>query len=57
MANQCEITKVAVRIGKKEQTITIDEAKALKAALEELFGKAVIERVEHHYHRVRPRYW
>ena len=37
-AEQCQITKVTIRIGGKEQTITFDQAKELKTALEELFG-------------------
>ena len=37
-AEQCQITKVTIRIGEKEQTISIEEAKSLKAALEDLFG-------------------
>lgn len=47
---KCKITKVTIQIGETEATITLDQAKQLKASLEELLGKNVIEKHEHHHH-------
>lgn len=55
--NDCEITKVTIRIGDSDHVVTVAQAKALKAALEELFGKAIVEKVEHHHHDSLRHYW
>ncbi len=52
---KCEITKVAVSIGGEEKLITVEQAKSLKRALEELFGSKVVREEHHHHHR--DRYW
>lgn len=44
-----EIKKVTLQIGKKEIELSIEDAKALKAALEGLFGQNII-RIEEHHH-------
>lgn len=43
---ECEVTKITISIGGKEQTVTIEQAKELKRSLDELFGKTIIERVD-----------
>ena len=45
--DKCEVTNITINIGGEEKVVTIEQAKALKAALEELFGG------ENHYHS----YW
>lgn len=56
MSKQCEITKIVVQIGKKDHTLTIEEAKRLHAALGDLFGNKMVVKHEHHHHE-RPRYY
>lgn len=51
--DKCEITKVTIKIGGKDHAVTIDQAKALKLALEELFGRSMVKEHHHHYER----YW
>ena len=41
------IKKIVLDLGKKEITLTPEQAKKLKNALDEMFGNKV---VEHHYH-------
>lgn len=38
-----EITKVTLKLGKREIEMTVEEAKSLKAALEGLFGQLVVK--------------
>ena len=53
-----EITKIVVKLGDKPTELTIDQAKALRDALNELFGKDVIVKEEHHHHHHDwPWYW
>lgn len=40
-----EITKVTLKLGKREIEMTVEEARNLKAALENLFGKDVVREV------------
>lgn len=49
-----EIKKVTLQIGKKEIELSIEDAKALKAALEGLFGQNVIRIEERHHY---PWHW
>lgn len=42
-----EVRSLCVKLGKKEVTLSIEEAKKLKKALDELFGKT---EEHHHYH-------
>ena len=44
------IQTIKIRIGKKEIELPIEDAKALKKVLEDLFGKEVITVDHHHYH-------
>lgn len=47
------IKKLVIKMGDKEVSITMDEAKKLKEALEELFGKQIMTTTimeEHHHH-------
>ncbi len=48
------ITKVEVQMGKEAVEITVEQARELKKALDELFGPTVRE--EHHHHHGRPYY-
>lgn len=64
--SECQVTKVTIKIGDKDHSVTIDQAKALKEALEEFFGKAIVREEHHHHHDyyrwsrpwvdIRPRY-
>ena len=49
-----EITKVTLKLGKREIEMSIEEARNLKAALENLFGKDVVREIVrdgcHHWH-------
>jgi hypothetical protein len=49
MSKEIKVGKIIIEIGKKETPLTIDEAKALKAALCELFPEP--KQVEHHHTR------
>lgn len=49
MKKEIKVGKIIIEIGKKETPLTIDEAKALKAALCELFPEP--KQVEHHHTR------
>jgi hypothetical protein len=42
-----EITKIKLQLGQKEIELTVEQAKKLKASLDELFGKEVIKEVHH----------
>lgn len=55
------VKKIVVQLGKKELVLDIEDAKALKVILNELFGSVVVEKApaaveketiikEHHYH-------
>ena len=53
-----QVTKVVVQLGKRELTLTIEEAKQLKDTLNTLFGKEVIKEVrEEHHHHHSGYYW
>ena len=46
-----EIKNIEFKVGKKQLNLTVEEAKKLKAILDELFGKEKIKEVkEIHYH-------
>jgi hypothetical protein len=49
------IKKIELDLGKKTVTLTPEQAKKLKEALDELFGEKVV-REEHHHHD-HHRYW
>jgi hypothetical protein len=49
------IKELKLQLGKKEVALTMEQAKKLKEALDELFGKEVIKEVHHHDHDYR--YW
>lgn len=60
------ISKVAIQIGDKEVTLTVEQARELRDALNELLGEKVIERVIEHdryypyvapYVYTYPKYW
>lgn len=55
MEKKTEIKRIVLQLGKKEISLTVDEAKKLKELLSEMFGKEVIKeiRTEHHYDK----YW
>lgn len=42
---KAEITKIVVKMGEREQTLTIDQARELQAALNALFGRPAREYV------------
>ena len=42
------IKELKLQLGEKEVSLTIEEAKKLKAALDELFGKEVVKEIHHH---------
>lgn len=44
------IDSLNISIGLSEITLTIEEAKKLKIALDDLFGKEVVRVVDHHWH-------
>lgn len=53
------LKELVIKIGKKDITLSIEEARKLKTALEDLFGKEVIKEVkhEHHYDWYYKPYW
>ena len=51
---RCEITKVIIRIGTTDHTVTIQQARDLKAALEDMFGRSIVKEEHHHHH---DRWW
>lgn len=56
--DKVEIKTVNIQIGKKQLTLTVEEAKKLKEVLVELFGKEVIKEVkEIHHHDYYPYRW
>lgn len=50
MSDKVEIKKITLKLGKREVTLSIEEAKNLKEALEELFGKSIVSEEHHHHH-------
>ena len=54
MEKEIKVESLKISIGKKELNLTVEEAKKLKTALEDLFGKDVIH--EHH-HDWYYKYW
>lgn len=42
-----EITTVKLQLGKREIELTITQAKKLKAALDEMFGKEIVREIHH----------
>ena len=44
------VTHIKILMGKREVELTVEEAKKLKAALEEIFGQKVVEKTEHIHH-------
>jgi hypothetical protein len=60
MEEKMEIKEIVLKLGKKEISLSVEEAKKLKELLGELFGKDVIKEVvkeEHHYHDHYRPYW
>ena len=58
------VSKVVIQMGDKEATLTVEQAKELRDALNALLGEKVIERVveREHWHNpyipyIYPRYW
>lgn len=49
-AKEIAIDSLSIKIGGREISLTIEEAKKLKTALEDLFGKDIIKIVEHQWH-------
>jgi len=39
---ECKIASLKLKLGKREVTLSLEEAKSLKESLDELFGKEVI---------------
>ena len=58
MENKVEIKELTLQLGKKEVVLTVDEARKLKKALEDIFGRDIIREIkeEHHYHDNYPRW-
>jgi len=50
MDKKIEIMEIKLLLGKKESTLTIEEAKKLKKVLDELFGKEIVKEEHHHHH-------
>lgn len=50
MEKEVKIQSIKILMGKREFELSIEEAKKLKQALEEIFGTKVIENTKHIYH-------
>ena len=50
MEKEVTIQSIKITMGKREVELSIEEAKKLKKALEEIFGTKVIEKTEHIHH-------
>ena len=50
MEKEIEVSSIKITMGKKEVDLTIEEAKKIKKALEEIFSEKVVEKTEHHHH-------
>ena len=59
MEGKVEIKELKLQLGKKEVVLTVEEARKLKKALEDIFGRDIIREVkeEHHYHDHYPYRW
>ena len=58
--DKVEIKTVNIQVGKKQLSLTVEEAKKLKEVLGELFGKEIVKEVNeiHHYDHYPYRwYW
>ena len=53
---EVEITKVKLNLGGKEIELTVEQARKLKAALDDLFGKEVIRECHSHAWWYYPQY-
>jgi len=60
MEEKMEIKEIVLKLGKKEVSLTVEEAKKLKELLGELFGKEIVKEIvkeeHHHYDHYRP-FW
>ena len=45
-----KINNIVLNIGKKEISLTVEQAKKLKSMLNDLFGKEIIKEVKHEHH-------
>ena len=52
-----EIKNIEFKIGKKQLNLTVEEAKKLKAILDELFGKEIIKEIREIHHYDYPYRW
>lgn len=43
-----EVSRIVIRIGEKEASLTVDQARELKEILSDLLGEKVVERVIEH---------
>lgn len=50
MEQATEIKGIRLQLGRKEIELTVDEARNLKRALEDLFGRDVVREVHDHWH-------
>ena len=57
MEKEVTIQSIKILMGKREVELSIEEAKKLKKALEEIFGTKVIEKTEHIHHHDYYRYY
>ena len=51
------IKKIVLDLGKKEITLTPEQAKKLKEALDEMFGKEVVREIHHDHYTYPWGYW
>jgi hypothetical protein len=51
------IKEIKLQLGKKEVSLTVEQAKKLKEALEEMFGEKIIREEHHHYEDWWRFYW
>ena len=51
------IKKIVLDLGGKEVTLTPEQAKNLKTALDDLFGKEIVKEIHHHDYQPYHWYW
>lgn len=56
MSDKIAIKSIVIKVGDKELTFSVEDAKELKEALVALFGKEIIKEVRDHWYYQAPRY-
>lgn len=57
MSEDVRISKICLKIGRKQVELSVSEAKKLKKLLDEMYGSAIVERHDHWHWRPYVPHW